>query len=123
MTRLSMTRGDTKSFTITLTDDDGLPLDVTGMSLIFTVKRSRFDADADAVISKEVDDGIVVDDPTTGEAVLTIEPGDTSGLAARTHRLFYDVQVVDGAGVVITPLSDILEIQPDVTQEATAPGS
>lgn len=118
-----MTRGDTKSFTITLTDDDGLPLDVTGMSLIFTVKRSRFDADADAVISKEVDDGIVVDDPTTGEAVLTIEPGDTSGLAARTHRLFYDVQVVDGAGVVITPLSDILEIQPDVTQEATAPGS
>lgn len=123
MTRLSITRGDTKAFTISLTDDDDLPLDLTDMAVTFTAKRSRFDADADAVIAKTVGDGIVVDDPDSGVVVLTLEPSDTASLAARPHRLFYDVQVVDVLGVVVTPLADILEIQPDVTQSATPPGS
>lgn len=123
MTRLSITRGDTRVYSITLTDADSEPLDLTGVSVTFTAKRSQLDSDEDAIISKAVGSGIAVDDPETGIAVLTLDPEDTEDLPARTLRLFYDVQVVDAAGVVVTPLMDVLEIQPDVTQDATPPGS
>jgi hypothetical protein len=123
MTRLSITRGDTRVFTITLTDADEEALDLTGMSVTFTAKRTRFDSDEDAVIAKSIGSGIVVDEPTSGVALMTLDPEDTEALPARTHRLYYDVQVVDVLGVVVTPLADIVEIRPDVTQDTTAPGS
>jgi hypothetical protein len=113
MTYLSMTRGDTQTFTLTLVDGSGDPLDLTDVALTFTAKRRYSDSDDDAVIRKTVDDGIVVDeDPTTGLATVTIDPPDTSSLTARS--LVWDIQVDDGD--VRTPLSGRLAIQPDVTR-------
>jgi len=47
-------RGDTKAFNVTFKDKDGLPIDITGHELWFTMKRKVSDADAEAVRQKRV---------------------------------------------------------------------
>jgi hypothetical protein len=119
MSLLSMTRGDSRAFAIELTDGDGLPLDLTGLALVFSAKRRISDSDDRALITKTEVDGIVVDDdPTTGLAILTIAAPDTEGLSDRV--LYWDLQVDDGAGDVKTPLSGLLSLDADVTQASTA---
>lgn len=116
MSLLTMTRGDRREFDIALTRPDGTPLDLTGLSLTFTAKRRMSDPDDDAIIQKTTAAGIVVDDdPTTGLAVLTLEPEDTE-LLTDLRRLRWDVQVDDGAGDVRTPLRGQLSIAADVTR-------
>jgi hypothetical protein len=120
VTLLSIHRGDTETFTITLTDGAGDPLDLTGLAITFTAKRRVSDADEDAVIQKTDVDGIVVDaDPTSGIAVLTIEPADTADLED-LRTLHWDVQVDDGVGGVRTPLLGRLAITADVTRTSQA---
>lgn len=120
MALLTMHRGDTESFTMTLTDSLGDPLNLTGSGLTFTAKRRLFDADVDAVIVKTEADGIVVDaDPTTGIVVLTIEPGDTETLE-NLRTLHWDIQVDDGAGDVRTPVLGRLAVLADVTRASSA---
>ena len=116
MTLLSMTRGDTRAFAIALTDADGLPLDLTDLTLTFTAKLRQTDTDANAVIVKTEGDGITIgDDPTDGTATLVISPEDTEGLTRRTS-LYWDVQVEDSLGAVSTPLAGRLVVSLDVTQ-------
>jgi hypothetical protein len=117
VTLLSMTRGDTATFTLTLTDAAGGPLDLTDLDITFTAKRSTYDADADAVLRKTVGSGITVaDDPATGVATLTITAADTADLS-QSKSLPWDVEVVDGEDVR-TPLSGRLVISRDVTSGA-----
>jgi hypothetical protein len=116
MSVLDVKRGDTATFTIALTDSAGAPLDLTGLIMTFTAKYHLMDPDDDAVITKSDIDGIVVDyDPTTGIAVLTIDPEDTATLPPIRTRLFWDLQVDNGAGDVRTPLTGTLNINADVT--------
>ena len=116
MSLLTMDRGDRRSFDIALTRPDGTPLDLTALSLTFTAKRRLSDSDDQAVIQKTADAGIVVDaDPTTGLAVLTLEPEDTE-LLTDLRTLRWDIQVDDGAGDVRTPLKGKLAIAADVTR-------
>lgn len=115
MSVISMTRGDTASFALAFTDAAGAPIDLTGLTLTFTAKERLLDLDADAIITKVDGDGLEVDvDPTTGLATLTVVPADTEGLVDAT-RLYWDIQLDDGAGTIRTPLSGRLVIGADVT--------
>ena len=121
MSALQMIRGDTAVFDLTITDQDtGDPVNLTNMVLTFTAKRRPTDTDAQAIILKTVDAGIVVDaDPTLGIAVLTLEPSDTEDLTdLRTLR--WDIQIDNGAGDVRTPLSGRLAIASDQTRASGA---
>ena len=116
MSLLTLHRGDTEVYTISLTNDAGTALDLTGLTITFTAKRRPTDSDLDAVLSKSTADGIVVDDdPTTGIAVLTIDPADTEDLTD-LRSLYWDIQVDDGAGDVRTPLLGLLAITADITR-------
>jgi hypothetical protein len=116
MTRLAMTRGDTQAFALTLTDGDGLALDLTDLSLTFTAKLRIHDTDAEALIVKSDGAGITLgDDPTDGTATLTILPADTESLTSQ-RTLYWDLQVEDSLGAVSTPLSGHLVIGLDVTR-------
>jgi hypothetical protein len=115
MTALSMTRGDRQSFTVTLTDGAGAPLNLTDLTVTFTAKRTRYDSDAAAVIQKSDGDGIVITTPASGVAVLTIEPEDTEELT-NLRTLHWDIQVDDGSGDVRTPITGRLVILPDITR-------
>ena len=111
-----MTRGDSRSFALTLTDGAGAPLDLTDAALTFTAKRNLDDEDEDAVILKTDGAGIeVAVDPTDGLATLTIDPEDTEDLA-HSIVLYWDLQVEDAVGGVQTPLSGRLSVKADVTR-------
>ena len=107
MNTITMTRGDTRTLTLTLTDAEAAPYDLTGASLRFTV-GDLFD--------KSIGDGIVVADPDSGVAVITINPADTEDTSDRRHSHPYDLQVTFVDGTVITPILGRFVLRPDVTQ-------
>jgi hypothetical protein len=115
MTLLSMTRGDTTEFDVTLTDSDGDALNLAGLTLTFTAKRRPTDTDADAVFQKTNGAGIAVTSESGGLATVTVDAADTEGLTF-TRSLHWDLQV-EAAGEVQTPLSGLLAIADDITSE------
>lgn len=114
MTDLRMYRGDDRDFTVTLTED-GSPMDLTGADVRFTAKEHLRDDDEDAVVVATVGDGIVVDDPTSGVLVVSVDAEDTDGLGTVTRFLRYDVQVTRG-GSTRTVVAGRLYIDADVSR-------
>ena len=104
-------RGDTRSITLTFTDKNSDPIDLTGATLWFTVKSAVADADADAVIQKKITDHT---DPTNGISTVVISPEDTENLPIA--RYFYDFQLVDPNGNVSTVLEGTFKLKYDVTR-------
>jgi hypothetical protein len=86
-----MMRGDSATITVTLTDEDGYPLDLDSLSGVRFTARRWYDS-GDPWISKDLDDGITITDPDVGVAEVALVPSDTSELAY-TCRLVWDVQV------------------------------
>ena len=106
--QLVMTRGDTRTFTVTMTDSAGDPYDLTDADVAFTV-GDLFD--------KSVGDGIAVDDPESGVAVITVGPTDTESASDTRRAYHYDVQVTLSDGSVKTPLRGLFVVTPDVTTD------
>lgn len=69
---------------------DGAAVDITGWVLYFSVKKSRTDSDADALIYKEVS---IHTDPVEGESTIPIAASDTEGKALGEYN--YDILAVD----------------------------
>jgi hypothetical protein len=102
MIRLSMIRGDTRPMTVTLTDENGNPIDLDTLSAITFTAKLRYDdtADTSTTIVKTLDDGVVIEEPATdGVCTITIEPVDTSDLdfwwSWSRVRFAWDIQVID----------------------------
>jgi hypothetical protein len=116
-------RGDTSSLAITLTNPDtGTPFNPTGNVLIFTLKKSAFDADADAVVQKiSTVGGITIIAPTADDEQIAVElvPADYSAL---TSRFIYqlDVQAQNvSTGAIRTVARGTFAAEIDVTRETT----
>lgn len=89
-----LVEGDTLSFKITLTDDDGAAIDLTGTTTEMDVKR----ADESLVLTLTVGDGITYTDPGGGEMTIVVDAADTENLDPQyTYR--YDVQWTSGTTV------------------------
>ncbi len=100
-----MTRGDTLSFGVEVTDIDGNPM--TFDSAYFTCKKSN--TDVIPLFQKSLGNGVSkVDD----DYVVRVAPEDTQYVEA--GRYFYDFQVgVDQD--IFTILKGVIEIEQDVT--------
>lgn len=110
MTALSpMFRGDTKTFTVTITDG-GNPQPLTGCVVEFTAKLGTWFSTP--LISKTTADGSIT--VNSNVATITISPADTSSLTRDTH-LVWDVQFTDTAGNKATINSGTLLVQMDVS--------
>lgn len=105
--QITVTAGDDRDLTLTLTDIDGDPIDLTGASVWFTVEH---------LFQKTIGDGIVVSAPLTGVATISVSAADTSGVSARTTYR-YDVQVRTALGKTKTPIMGTFIIRPDVTED------
>jgi hypothetical protein len=119
MSDLSLYRGDDATFTVTANDSSGNAVDLSGTTLIWTAKRSKFDADADAVLQKKSSDGGVTiltqSGATLGQATITVDAVDTDSLTRQTF-CFWDLEVVDGSGKVRTLATGTLMIQLDYSR-------
>lgn len=96
-TDLECFRGDTASWTVTVTKN-GAPEDLTGASLSFAVRRNW----ASPVLFERTNapgGGIVVTSPATnGVAVITMRRDDTLGLTNQETTLVYSVRVTTATG-------------------------
>lgn len=115
MSDLSMTRGDDATFDI---EDVG---DLSGsLAATFTAKRAFRDADVDAVLRKDLEGGVAVDEDG---ASITIDADDTADLAVPLI-LLWDLEVVEADGLTTTVATGTLRIGADVTRESSfVPGS
>lgn len=106
-TVLEVVRGTDADFQLTWTDSDGNPVDITGYTMLFTVKPSGSDAadDSDAVIKKSWTSH---EDPANGITVLRITHDDTANLTASSSVSDYEY--------------DIKAIAPDGTITGIEPG-
>lgn len=111
---LSMTRGDTFSFTLTVTQS-GAVYNLTGCSIRMTAKYDPADVDASKVFVRTIGSGITVASPATGIAVVALAAASTSSLPAVPVPLFYDIQVTDGSSNIFTVVSGTLTVLPDIS--------
>lgn len=112
MTTLSMTRGDTAAFTITVTRS-GSAENITGATLYFTVKSNSAQADAAAIIQKSTVSGITITNGAGGIASVAITPANTSSVTPGVY--YYDVQYRTTGGDVYTVDSGYFLLQEEIT--------
>jgi len=113
MSRLSVYRGDDKTFNFTFVDGDGDPVDITGWTIFFTVKENESDADDDAKISVDVTSHT---SPTGGLSSLSITDSDTN---ITPKRYYYDFQIKKADGIIRTLLKGTIQVMTDITRRTS----
>lgn len=111
----SITRGDTRVYDLAFKDAAGAALNITDASIWFTAKRSRSDADADAVFQLTIGAGITVTNAVGGLATAEVTPGHTDDITIWT-LLYYDIQIKDSTGKTYTVEEGTIAVIPDTTQ-------
>lgn len=107
---LTIRRGDSYPIPFTLTDAAGAALDLTDCTVVLTVSAEAEPEDDTAQVCQV--EGVLADDPTTGQVSFTPTPTDT----ATPGEYFYDVQVADADGHVRTPVTSTVTILQDITK-------
>lgn len=92
------------SDTLNLTIGDG-STDITNYIVYFTVKADIDDADAAAIINKDI---TTHSNPTIGETKIPILPVDTAGQSPGDY--VYDIRYDDGTGAIFTILNGTFKI-------------
>ena len=103
-------KGNSKSYTLTLTiKSTGLPKDITGATITFTVKDDMAAEDSAALIQVN---GTITDGPN-GEARVDLTPVNTNV----TPGLYnYDFELLDVLGNITTILAGEVRILPHANQ-------
>ncbi len=99
-------RGDYYSAEVTVADEDGTVVDITGATATLSVIRRGVSG-----YTMQVEGTIAVG--TDGVVAFEIESGDTENLTAGTYH--YDVQVTLASGNIHTVVVDTLTLLPDIT--------
>lgn len=109
---LSMYRGNTKAFNVTVTQN-GITYDLDNAAgLYFT---ARTDAGAEPLFSKSLSDGITITNAAGGLATITLAPADTAGLPSRPVTLKVDLELETDSGAIHTVYYGTLAVEPDIT--------
>jgi len=109
--KISLYRGDSKELTLTFTNVDDEAVDITGGTVVFTVKNSREDADEAAVMQKTVTSH---ENAAGGISKVDIAIEDTEELEPKVYS--YDIQLTLPAGVKKTVAIGDFEVLTDITR-------
>lgn len=112
MTDLTMYRGDTGRWPFAVAED-GSATNLTGGSLVFTVKRAY--TDSGYVIRRTIGDGITVTSASGGSIVVSLPPSATADLPPYPSQFVWDLQLTEADGDVWTVARGNLFVEPDVT--------
>lgn len=88
-TDLSIYEGSDKTWTVTILDSAGDPVDITGYTFLFVVKNSLSDSDDNSKIKKIITSH---SDPTNGITQITVDAADTNNIHG---NFIYDYQWLD----------------------------
>ena len=106
-------KGNTRSYKLTLARN-GLPVDITGWSIFFTMKVAYDDGDDKAIVKKKV---TVHSDPTNGISILTLIPTDTETAAIRKY--YYDFKALTNNNEEFTLQKGTINVDYSVTRRDT----
>lgn len=106
---MEIIKRDDSTFQLNFLDENNNPVDLTGGTVFFTVKKKKTDVDADAVIAKEI---TVFDNPTAGIAILEI---DNSESDLETRMYWFDVQLKDTLGKISSSGAGRFIVTQDIT--------
>lgn len=116
----TMFRGDSLVFEVQILQSDGCsPQNITGWAVWFTAKDSYGIPDSQAQIrlgNVLPLTGITITSAPEGKLQVVVPPSATLNFPDTPAKLFYDVQVRDGAGKVFTVELGTLTVRPDVTR-------
>lgn len=110
----TISRGDSKTYALTIKDGAGTPVDLTGLvggAITFTV---RTHPRAPVVIQKTIGAGITITNGPGGVCQVKLEEADTASLGNWEQVFGWDVQVLL-AGETSTVVEGTLTVTPDFT--------
>jgi hypothetical protein len=120
-TRLRFSRGTTKRVALSFVEA-GSVLDLTGAAFEVFIKRSAFDADADALVD-DIGGQVSVVDALAGSAILTFEPEDTEDLDPFQQLYWFvratlsngDIKILEAhqGEIVLTPIGTAADSDDD----------
>lgn len=101
--------GDKTTFSLTITDSAGDPLNMTGYSAAWVA----YDGNGTAVITKTTGDGISIGDGdgTNDKLTITLNPADTADLSAGIYG--HQAEVTDGSSNPVTVAEGALTLKAD----------
>jgi len=92
-----ITAGDTWYLNLSVTADDGNPLDITGYEFFFTAKTNPSLSDECASIYKTQSEHT---DPVQGKTSILVLPSETSGSVG--GKYYFDIRMKDQSGNITT---------------------
>lgn len=104
--------GDTISVYVTVPDQDGQPVNLTGASAIWQAAPGtprRFASTP--VLTKATGSGITITNAAAGELRIDLQPGDTAGLVG---DFYHELQTTDSGGASTTPLAGLMTLTPQL---------
>lgn len=97
---ISVTRGDTRTITVTVTDSDSVIFNLTGYTMKMSVKKNKDDPDSEAIFTSTA----TISTPATGVGVFGLTVANTTQTPG---DYWYDVQIATASSTsvytVITP--------------------
>lgn len=104
---------------VTLSDETGAALNLTGATLWMTCKSSESALDADALFQKTNGSGITIIDASAGQVLIQPSTTDTDALTAGTSY-YFDIQLLTSAGELVTVMVGILRARSRITLAQTS---
>lgn len=101
----SMYSGDTKFIDITIVDGNDVPVEITGTTIKWVVKRNVRSSVNNVL--KTTTDGISIIDPLVGKFQVKLDPEDTDRLSG---EFYHEAELKDVQGNVSTILTGTLTI-------------
>lgn len=106
MNLLQLYRRDTKRFCLTFTNKKTRePIDITGATILFTIKKSK--EDTDALVTKEVTEHEVIEGEVTNKTSVFLTQED---LDLEPGMYFFRIKYISSVGDVVTIINKRLEI-------------
>lgn len=102
-------RRDTVTLTITFTNQDGDPIDLTGSTVFFTIKDRPDDPDSEALLATSWTSHT---DPTAGRTSVTLSTTQTN---IEPDAYFYDFQVRESGGAIQSTKKGQIIVLQDIT--------
>lgn len=106
-------RGDTFKKTLNFTSN-GSPLDITGSTVFFTIKKNPNSLDTEALVQQKV---TTHTNPTQGVTEINVSGAEMGVLDVESY--WYDIQVTLSNGDVATVLRGKFVVLVDVTKDTT----
>ncbi len=119
--RLSLVRGNSKTYTLTFTRNNGVPYCLRGWVVFFTLKQNANLPDSEASLQKIVTQFADSTSGTSGVASIGILPTDTENLDVREYE--YDIAVRTAENEVFTVARGKFDLEYNITRTASTAGT